>query len=129
VYALLMTVHVLAAVVLILIILLQSARGTDIAGAFGGMGSQAAFGPRGTATFLSKATAVLAVVFMLTSLSLAILSNRVRSGGSSVLGESEAATETAPAAPPAQTPAAPPVNTEVIPATPAPPEAPAPPSQ
>ena len=45
---LLLTIHILVAVVLILVVLLQSARGTDIAASFGGMGSQAAFGPRGT---------------------------------------------------------------------------------
>ena len=50
------TIHVLVAVILILIVLVQSARGTDVAASFGGMGgSQAAFGPRGTATVLSKA--------------------------------------------------------------------------
>ena len=98
--------HVLVGVVLILGVLLQSARGTDLAGAFGGMGSQTAFGPRGTATFLSKATVVLAVIFMVTSVSLAILSNRLRgTGGSSVLSGEQAA-PTQPATPPGQ-PAAP----------------------
>jgi preprotein translocase subunit SecG len=92
--ALLTVVHVLVALILILAVLLQSARGTDLAGAFGGMGSQAAFGPRGTATFLSKATVVLAVVFMMTSISLAILANRSVGGGDSILSEEET---TAPA--------------------------------
>ena len=96
---LLLTIHILVAVVLIMVVLLQSARGTDIAASFGGMGSQAAFGPRGTATFLSKATVVLAVIFMLTSITLAILSNRQRAGsaGSSVLGGQATATELQPA--------------------------------
>src|SRR3989338_10338813 len=103
---LLTALHVLVAVILILGVLLQSARGTDLAGAFGGMGSQTAFGPRGTATFLSKATVVLAVIFMVTSVSLAILSNRLRgTGGSSVLSGEQAA-PTQPATPPGQ-PAAP----------------------
>ena len=108
---LILTVHILVALVLILVVLLQSSRGTDIAAAFGGMGSQAAFGPRGTATFLSKATVVLAVIFMVTSISLAILANRQQGGGSSVLGSQEAATESQPAseAPGIQ------VETEVIP--------------
>ena len=102
---LLTALHVLVAVILILGVLLQSARGTDLAGAFGGMGSQTAFGPRGTATFLSKATVVLAIIFMVTSVSLAILSNRLRgTGGSSVLSGEQAA-PTQPASPPAQAPA------------------------
>lgn len=107
-FTLLLTGHILIAVILILIVLLQSARGTDIAAAFGGMGSQTAFGPRGTATFLSKATVVLAVLFMVTSISLAILSNRQLGGGSSVLGKQEAATPSQPAPQPtSQTPPAP----------------------
>lgn len=101
--ALLTTLHVLVAVVLILIVLLQSARGTDLAGAFGGMGSQTAFGPRGTATFLSKATVVLAGIFMVSSLALAILSNRARSGGESVLSGQETAAPQSQAAPAAPT--------------------------
>ena len=108
--ALLTAVHVLVALVLILVVLLQSARGTDLAGAFGGMGSQTAFGPRGTTTFLSKTTAVLAVIFMLTSLSLAILSNRSRGRGGSVLSREAPASNSQPAAqpaPPAPAPAAP----------------------
>ena len=105
-FTLLTTLHVLIAVVLIFAVLLQSARGTDLAGAFGGMGSQTAFGPRGTATFLSKATVVLAVSFMVTSVSLAILSNRLRgTGGGSVLsGEKPPSAPTAPAQPAAPLP-------------------------
>jgi preprotein translocase subunit SecG len=93
-------IHVLVALVLILVVLLQSARGTDLAGAFGGMGSQTAFGPRGTTTFLSKTTAALAAVFMVTSLTLAILSNRSRGRGSSILnGEKSTATQSQKPAP------------------------------
>ncbi len=91
------TSHVLIAVILILIVLVQSARGTDVAAAFGGMGSQAAFGPRGTATVLSKATTALAILFMLTSISLSVLSNRTRGGGESILGEQQETQQTAPA--------------------------------
>ncbi len=94
---LLTTIHVLIAVTLILIVLVQSARGTDVAAAFGGMGSQAAFGPRGTATVLSKATTVLAILFMLTSISLSVLSNRARGGGESILGGQQETQQTAPA--------------------------------
>ncbi len=95
---LLTTMHVLIAVILILIVLVQSARGTDVAASFGGMGgSQAAFGPRGTATVLSKATTVPAILFMLTSISLSVLSNRTRGGGESILGEQQETQQTAPA--------------------------------
>ena len=97
---LLTTIHVLVAVILILIVLVQSARGTDVAAAFGGMGSQAAFGPRGTATLLSKATTVLAILFMISSISLSVLSNRARGGGESVLGDQPVTQEAAPATAP-----------------------------
>jgi preprotein translocase subunit SecG len=83
-------IHILCALILILVVLLQSAKGTDLAGAFGGMGSQTAFGPRGTTTFLSKTTAVLAAIFMVTSVSLAVLSNRIRRGASVLSGEKTA---------------------------------------
>ena len=105
--ALLTAVHVLVALVLILVVLLQSARGTDLAGAFGGMGSQTAFGPRGTTTFLSKTTAVLAAVFMVTALSLAILSNRSRGRGGSILGGEKPASQSQQAKQPPPVPAAP----------------------
>jgi preprotein translocase subunit SecG len=121
--------HVLVAVFLILGVLLQSARGADLAGAFGGMGSQTAFGPRGTATFLSKATVVLAVVFMMTSLTLAILSNRVRgAAGDSVLRD-EPAVPAVPGATPPAVPGGIQPNVQLIPepVSPAPaPGAPAP---
>ena len=108
--------HVLVGVVLVLSVLLQSARGADLAGAFGGMGSQTAFGPRGTATFLSKLTVGLAITFMVTSVSLAILSNRIRgTGGTSVLSGEKAA-PTQPAGP-AQ-PAAPAPGTVPVPGIP-----------
>jgi preprotein translocase subunit SecG len=99
--ALLTTIHILVALVLILVVLLQSARGTDLAGAFGGMGSQTAFGPRGTTTFLSKTTAVLAAIFMVTALSLAILSNQSHGRGGSVLsGQKQSQQRPAPATTP-----------------------------
>jgi preprotein translocase subunit SecG len=77
--------HVLVCLFLIVVVLLQSGKAADLAGAFGGMGSQTAFGPRGSATLLSKATTVSAIVFMLTSLSLSILATRDTGGGSTVL--------------------------------------------
>ncbi len=68
---LIVTLHVLASLVLILVVLLQSGKAGDLASTFGSTGSQTAFGARGAATFLTKATTVSAVLFMCTSLSLA----------------------------------------------------------
>ena len=67
-YYLVVAIHVVVCLFLIIVILLQSGKAADLAGAFGGMGSQTAFGPRGSATLLSKATTISAVVFMCTSL-------------------------------------------------------------
>src|SRR5215475_9110919 len=68
----LVTLHVLVCLVLIVVIMLQSGSAADLAGAFGGAGSQTAFGPRGATTFLSRATTWCAIVFMATSLALSI---------------------------------------------------------
>ncbi len=73
---LIVTLHVLASLVLILVVLLQSGKAGDLASTFGSTGSQTAFGARGAATFLTKATTFSAVLFMLTSLSLAVLYTR-----------------------------------------------------
>ncbi len=73
-------IHVVVCLVLVAVVLLQSGKAADLAGAFGGMGSQTVFGPRGSATMLSKATTISAIVFMLTSLTLSILATRA--GGS-----------------------------------------------
>ncbi|HET7185016.1 MAG TPA: preprotein translocase subunit SecG [Terriglobales bacterium] len=78
-------IHVIVCLFLIIVVLLQSGKSADIAAAFGGMGSQTAFGPRGAATLLSKATTWAAVIFMVTSITLSIFASR-RTGGSSVLG-------------------------------------------
>ena len=67
-----MTLHLTAAAILILVVLLQSGKAGDLASAFGGSTSQAAFGARGAATVLTKATTVCAILFMFTSLGLAI---------------------------------------------------------
>ena len=84
------TLHIIVCLILILVVLLQSGKAADLAGAFGGMGSQIAFGPRGAATVLSKATEISAIVFMITSLALAILASR-RAGPVSVLDSSKSA--------------------------------------
>ena len=84
-YILLWIVHVIVCLFLIIVVLLQSGKAADLAGAFGGMGSQTAFGPRGSATLLSKATTLSAILFMLTSLSLSIVASRNAGLGTSVL--------------------------------------------
>ncbi len=84
-FVILTILHILVCVFLIIVVLLQSGKAADLAGAFGGMGSQTAFGPRGSATLLSKATTISAVVFMITSLSLSVLATRTSSVGNTVL--------------------------------------------
>src|ERR1043166_7089898 len=105
-YILALIVHVVVCLFLIIVVLLQSGKAADLAGAFGGMGSQTAFGPRGSATLLSKATTISAVLFMVTSWTLSILATRQAGLGTSVLeGTTTKAAPTKSA--PAQTPAAP----------------------
>ncbi|HET9086195.1 MAG TPA: preprotein translocase subunit SecG [Acidobacteriaceae bacterium] len=95
--AFLTVIHVLVCFVLIGIILLQPGKGADLAGAFGGQGSQTAFGPRGTANLLTKATTWAAILFAITSVSLTVLIAR-RGNGTSVLhGMQSAPTHSAPA--------------------------------
>src|SRR5450755_2981479 len=72
VYFVLVTLHVVICALLIGVIMLQSGEAADLAGACGGAGSQTAFGPRGAATFLSRATTWCAIVFMMTSLTLSV---------------------------------------------------------
>lgn len=109
---LLTIIHVLVCVFLVIVVLLQSGKAADLAGAFGGMGSQTAFGPRGAATVLSKATTIAAGLFMLTSLTLAILATKNAGTGSSVLERQKATTTSkGTAAAPAATPAVPPAVT------------------
>ncbi len=78
-------IHVIVCLFLIAVVLLQSGKSADIAAAFGGMGSQTAFGPRGAATVLSKATTWSAVIFMLTSITLSIFATRSSHTSGSVL--------------------------------------------
>jgi preprotein translocase subunit SecG len=72
-YYLIATLHVIVCVILVLVVLLQSGKGADLAGAFGGGATQTAFGSRGPASFLSKMTTVAAIVFMLTSIGLSMI--------------------------------------------------------
>jgi preprotein translocase subunit SecG len=101
--ALIIILHVIVCLILIMAVLLQSGKAADLAGAFGGGGSQTAFGGRGSASLLSKLTTVSAILFMLTSLGLWILSGR--QGSSVVGGEKAPATATQPAAKPETKPA------------------------
>src|SRR5438445_10841035 len=103
-YTLLTIVHILVCVFLIVVVLLQSGKAADLAGAFGGMGSQTAFGPRGSATLLSKATTGSAILFMVTSLSLSILATRPAGLGKTILEDVKQ--KSAPVRP-QQTPAVP----------------------
>ena len=84
VYSLIVAVHIVVCLFLVIVVLLQSGQSGDIAAAFGGMGSQTAFGPRGAATILTKATTWCAIIFMITSITLSVLATR-RGGGGSVL--------------------------------------------
>jgi preprotein translocase subunit SecG len=122
-YYLVATLYVLTCMVLMLVILLQQGKGGDIANAFGGGSSQAAFGARSGATVLSRATTVCAVLFVVGALVLGIVGQR---GPGSVIGGRVPAR--APAAPPPTTlppNPAPPAATAPAPATPAPAETPA----
>lgn len=96
-------VHILVCVFLVIVVLLQSGKSGDIAAAFGGMGSQTAFGPRGAATALSKATTWSAVLFMVTSITLSISAVRRTSNpaasGSVLSGVKPSTTNSKPATP------------------------------
>ena len=119
VYFVLITLHVVICGLLIIVIMLQSGEAADLAGAFGGAGSQTAFGPRGAATFLSKATTWCAIMFMLTSMALTMHQNStVTPLGSSVLQQFSKTSKTAPAVPTA--PASVPAPAAPAPAAPAP---------
>ncbi len=110
------TFYVLICFLLVVVVLLQSGKAADLAGAFGGAGSQTAFGPRGAATFLSKATTWCAIMFMLTSIALGLRPQAGGAGGSVLEKYSKPAPTKQPAppspapqsqAPPEQQPPAP----------------------
>ncbi len=106
-FTLLLVIHILACFTMVGVILLQSGKGAEMGAAFGGS-SQTLFGSRGAATFLSKVTVVAATVFMVTALSLAVLSKE-RSVASS-LSELQQSSES-----PVQTPPAPGTSVPVAP--------------
>lgn len=88
-------IHVIVSIALIMIVLLQTGKGADMGAAFGGGSSQTLFGSTGASTFLSKATTVAAIVFMLTSLSLAYVAGG-KSGKSVVMETAAPIEEAAP---------------------------------
>ena len=88
---LLTLIHVVVCMFLIIVVLLQSGKAADLAGAFGGMGSQTAFGARGSATLLSKATTISAIVFMFTSMGLSIATTRYAGASKTILDRHQAA--------------------------------------
>jgi len=119
-HTLIVILHVIVSVALILVILLQTGKGSDIGAVFGGGSSQTLFGSTGPTSFLSKLTAGAAIIFMLTSLFLAYFSGRGGSG--SIMKSGAGAPAQTMPAPPAGMPA-PPAGAPAIPA--APPAAPA----
>jgi preprotein translocase subunit SecG len=121
-YYFVLTLHVIACLFLIGVVLLQQGKGQDLASAFGGGGSQAAFGPRGSATVLSRATAILAGLFMVTSLSLSVLRYRESSILDKVPAPAASPIPGASASPGAST-AVPPTGPAGVPSAQAPPSA------
>lgn len=111
----LVTLHIIVCFILAIVIMLQSGSAADLAGAFGGAGSQTAFGPRGAATFLSRATTWCAVVFMMTSLALSFKRSPEASVSTGSILEQTQKSGTAPTKP-----ATPPVNTPLQNSLPAP---------
>ena len=105
-------VHIMVCLFLIIVVLLQSGKSGDIAAAFGGMGSQTAFGPRGAATALSKATTWSAVIFMVTSITLSVFAVK-RTGataGSVLSGVQQTTSQPAAPAPKPSAPASQPAK-------------------
>ncbi len=103
--ALITALHIIVCAFLIIVVLLQSGQSGDIAAAFGGMGSQTAFGTRTAATMLTKATTYAAILFMITSITLSVFAaRRAHLSGSVLEGSKSAPTKSVP---PAQKPPAP----------------------
>ena len=99
-------VHIVVCMFLIIVVLLQSGKSGDISAAFGGQGSQTAFGPRGAASALSKATTWSAVAFMITSITLSVYASKHTGTPGSVLqGIKSQPVKTQPAPSPSNPPA------------------------
>jgi preprotein translocase subunit SecG len=93
---LLVFLHIVVSLFLVGVVLLQQGKSADLAGAFGGQGSQTAFGPRGAANLLTKLTTYSAIIFMLTSISLTIMLSRASGDHSVLSGTSHPASQTTP---------------------------------
>jgi preprotein translocase subunit SecG len=104
IYGLIVTVHILVCFFIIVVVLLQSGQSGDISAAFGGQGSQTAFGPRGAASALSKATTWSAIAFMVTSITLSVYTTRRGGSGSVLQGIKSQPVKTQPATPAAPAP-------------------------
>jgi preprotein translocase subunit SecG len=92
---LLVILHVIVCLFLIAVVLLQQGKSADLAGAFGGQGSQTAFGPRGAANVLTRLTTWSAIIFMLTSIGLTVAMSRTSASHSVLTGTPSS--ETTPA--------------------------------
>ena len=92
---LVVVLHIIVSLFIIGVVLLQQGKSADLAGAFGGQGSQTAFGPRGAANLLTKLTTYSAILFMLTSIGLTVL--LARSGGDHSVLSGTKTTQTTPA--------------------------------
>ena len=95
---LILVIHVLAAVGLVALVLVQQSKGADIGAAFGSGASQTLFGARGSANFLTRLTALLATIFFVTSLTLAVFATR--GGGPRSVTDTVTSEPVAPASPP-----------------------------
>jgi preprotein translocase subunit SecG len=95
---LVLAIHIIVCFFIVIVVLLQSGKSADVAAAFGGMGSQTAFGPRSAANVLTKATTWSAVVFMITSIILSVMMSH-RGSGSVLEGVKPAKQTSAPAQP------------------------------
>ncbi len=122
-YILLVIVHIIVSIALIAVVLLQSGKGAEMGASFGASGSQSVFGAGGGSTFMSKVTTGAAIIFMLTSLTLAYISGQ--SGHSSIMSSAKVAPKAAPQSQAA--PVQPPVQGQAPtkPVQPAPQQAPA----
>ncbi len=105
-YGFIVAVHIVVCLFIIIVVLLQSGKSGDISAAFGGQGSQTAFGPRGAASALSRATTWSAIAFMITSITLSVYATRRGGSGSVLQGFKSQPVKTQPA-PTTPAPAAP----------------------
>ena len=115
-YKTILVVHVILAIGLVGLVLLQQGKGADAGAAFGSGASATVFGARGSGNFLTRTTALLATLFFITSLGLAVMARQASTGSGSVVDAAPPATEAAPAPVPADAPA--PVEAPAAPETP-----------